>query len=317
MSSAAMDEAAALFADGKGPSLHPEDALSRSRSVTPESDNLGDEQSHPPHASVGNGSSYDAYTTNPAFYAPDDANTGPKGVIADARAYERAWLARRRNKSPPNGHGGNNNMGMWPFRRDENNNNHNGGRHATPPEATTSADGADSNEEDDLLEDGEFLQRWRHERLAELKAQGQQRDGRRQSPSMRRYGRVTTVDAVGYLDAIEKVGRETVVVVCIYDDEVFFFLSLSLYHLLIMFRTPFWFTADIFFFLKKSPTKATKSKPSSPNWQRDIRRRASSNCTTSRPKWTWPAYRASWPTSRANSSPIWSRSCRRCPRIVL
>jgi hypothetical protein len=43
---------------------------------------------------------------------------------------------------------------------------------------------------------------------------------RRQSPSKRKYGRVETVDAAGYLDAIEKVSSETVVVVTIYNDSV-------------------------------------------------------------------------------------------------
>jgi len=37
---------------------------------------------------------------------------------------------------------------------------------------------------------------------------------------VRLFGRLDTVDAMGYLDAIEKVGRETVVVVFVYDHEV-------------------------------------------------------------------------------------------------
>jgi hypothetical protein len=37
-----------------------------------------------------------------------------------------------------------------------------------------------------------------------------------QKPKGRRFGSVETVDAVGYLDAIEKVTSDTVVVVCIY-----------------------------------------------------------------------------------------------------
>jgi hypothetical protein len=43
---------------------------------------------------------------------------------------------------------------------------------------------------------------------------------RRTSPSVRIYGRLDEVDALGYLDAIEKVGRETVVVVFVTDNEV-------------------------------------------------------------------------------------------------
>ena len=43
---------------------------------------------------------------------------------------------------------------------------------------------------------------------------------KRRSPSKRKYGGLTAVDAVGYLDAIEKVHADTIVVVLIYDDQV-------------------------------------------------------------------------------------------------
>lgn len=43
---------------------------------------------------------------------------------------------------------------------------------------------------------------------------------RRLSPSKRRYGNVVTVNPMGYLDAIERVAAETVVVVMVYDDQV-------------------------------------------------------------------------------------------------
>lgn len=43
---------------------------------------------------------------------------------------------------------------------------------------------------------------------------------RRRSPSKRKYGTVEEVDAAGYLDAVDKVSSETVVVVTIYDEEV-------------------------------------------------------------------------------------------------
>lgn len=54
--------------------------------------------------------------------------------------------------------------------------------------------------------------------MAELKAAAS--TTRRQSPSKRNYGRVEPVDAVGYLDAIEKVSKDTVVVVIVYSDSV-------------------------------------------------------------------------------------------------
>lgn len=62
------------------------------------------------------------------------------------------------------------------------------------------------------------MMEWRKNRLAELKASAA--NNRRRSPTKRHYGRVERVDANGYLDAVEKVGSETIVVVTIYDDSV-------------------------------------------------------------------------------------------------
>jgi hypothetical protein len=69
-------------------------------------------------------------------------------------------------------------------------------------------------------EDEEFLERWRQQRRMEIQREGSDIRNRRTSPSVRRYGRFDEVDAMGYLDAIEKVGRDTVVVVFVYDHEV-------------------------------------------------------------------------------------------------
>ena len=57
--------------------------------------------------------------------------------------------------------------------------------------------------------------------MAELKAAAA--TTRKQSPSKRSYGRVEPVDANGYLDAIEKVSKDTVVVVVVYSDRVSFY----------------------------------------------------------------------------------------------
>ncbi|KAI9747852.1 MAG: hypothetical protein M4579_007374 [Chaenotheca gracillima] len=123
------------------------------------------------------------------------ANTGPKGVIADARSFARAkregWRARR-SPAPQQ-------QSTSPGR----------------PWYDEKRGSSEGSEEDD---DEEFMQRWRNNRLAELRVTGDQVRNRRQSPSMREYGSMQTVDAVGYLDAVEKVGRDTTVVVCIYDD---------------------------------------------------------------------------------------------------
>lgn len=75
-----------------------------------------------------------------------------------------------------------------------------------------------SSEAESGEDDEDFVRTWRKNRLQEL------RTGvattRRQSPSKRTYARVEAVDAAGYLDAIEKVSAETVVVVLIYNNEV-------------------------------------------------------------------------------------------------
>ena len=65
-----------------------------------------------------------------------------------------------------------------------------------------------------------FLQQWRESRRRELENEMNRAvRTRRTSPSVRVYGRLDEVDALGYLDAIEKVSRETKVVVFVYDHE--------------------------------------------------------------------------------------------------
>lgn len=123
--------------------------------------------------------------------------TGVKGVIADARSYETA----RRN-------GGRKNKNtLSPSRAQENK------RASTISFLKDDGEGSES-------EDEEFLERWREMRKRELEREGNDIRTRRTSPSVRRYGRFDEVDALGYLDAIEKVTRETVVVVFVYDADV-------------------------------------------------------------------------------------------------
>lgn len=125
--------------------------------------------------------------------------TGVKGVIADARSFEQA---RRGGGSQKVG-----NKSWWKEGR---------------------ANGTKVTEDDSLEEDEEFLEKWREERRKELARDGNDIRNRRTSPSVRRFGRFDIVDALGYLDAIEKVGMETVVVVFVYDVEVCFSLPPSL-----------------------------------------------------------------------------------------
>ncbi|KAJ5747469.1 uncharacterized protein N7511_009165 [Penicillium nucicola] len=125
-----------------------------------------------------------------------DANTGPKGVIADAQAFERARKKSFRrtllNAAGFDGHGPS--FG------------------AKTREDSPHAESGSASEDDD---EARFLRKWRQSRMQELQGRGH----RRLSPRGRRYGSVENVDAVGYLDAIEKVTSETVVVVCIYDHQ--------------------------------------------------------------------------------------------------
>ena len=131
-----------------------------------------------------------------------DANTGPKGVIADARSFETAkkrsfrqtLYAFASGESPP----------LF------------GNRNKASQEKSQSLSPSPEPSDDE----DEFMRTWRANRLEQLASMGQEIRTRRQSPSKRRYGSLVTVDPAGYLDAVEKVCVDTVVVVLIYDDEV-------------------------------------------------------------------------------------------------
>ena len=134
-----------------------------------------------------------------------DANTGPKGVIADARSFENARKRSFRQTLYAFAESA-------PFKRLNVVNR----EKSKSPSPDLSAD-----EEDD-----DFMRQWRQNRIDELSTMKQEFRTRRLSPSKRRYGSLVTVDAAGYLDAIEKVGAETVVIVLIYDDQVRYILLL-------------------------------------------------------------------------------------------
>lgn len=125
--------------------------------------------------------------------------TGVKGVIADARAYEEARQLRWRDK-------------IRAARRSVFGMNH--------VKSGSNSQSEDSDGEIDADEEV-FLQQWRDNRRQELEQESKSGvRNRRTSPSLRMFGRMDTVDALGYLDAIERVGRETIVVVFVYDHEV-------------------------------------------------------------------------------------------------
>ncbi|KAL2048110.1 hypothetical protein N7G274_000021 [Stereocaulon virgatum] len=190
MSSTAQDEFDAFYNNNQDtkPSGHPED-----RSDSSDNDSITLHSGNADERTLTSNS----FTTMPhaTTYLPTtttqfDANTGPKGVIADARSFE---TAKKRSFRQTLYAFSNN------FSREK----------SKSPSPEISAD----DEEDD------FMRQWRANRIDELARTNQDVRTRRQSPSQRRYGSLVTVDPSGYLDAVEKVHAYTTVVVLIYDDE--------------------------------------------------------------------------------------------------
>jgi hypothetical protein len=137
-------------------------------------------------------------------------STGVKGVIADARSYEQARQSKWKNR-------------VRAARRSV------FGLGDVQKESGSQSGESEAEDPDEEA----FIQQWRESRRQELEveARGAAVRSRRTSPSLRMFGRFDSVDALGYLDAIEKVGRETHVVVFVYDHEVCFpSLSYATHH---------------------------------------------------------------------------------------
>lgn len=198
MSTSAQDEFDAFYNSNQGSSStrHPDDRADKSDSSDNDSTTLNDNE---------DSADLDPSPVMPtATYLPttiqSDANTGPKGVIADARSFD---TARKRNfrqtlyaYSSRLSHSGTTSK-EWKEK-------------SKSPSPDVSAD----EEEDD------FMRKWRANRFDELASMNKDMRTRRQSPSQKTYGSLVTVDPIGYLDAVEKVPTCTTVVVLIYDDEV-------------------------------------------------------------------------------------------------
>lgn len=142
------------------------------------------------------------------YYIPNNhgynENTGPKGVISDARnwEYERRMgnkntYVRTENMVLPKGQRLHLDEEQQPSRRGKGN----------------EKDEEDLDDEDDT----DFMRKWRERRQEELQA------GRlNTTPGGRkgRYGRFRTVDALSFLEVVEKTPKDTVVVVYVFDDQV-------------------------------------------------------------------------------------------------
>jgi hypothetical protein len=200
-STAAQDEFDALFNSSYAASRsHPEDqaTLTREHSDTEDNDASPEHQFYEKDEDAQEDVA--ASKMRSAYYIPklrSEANTGPKGVIADAQAFEQAKrqhrfsFARKGTKSPS--------------------------PPAAVPRAYRNDDYEKSSEEED--EDG-FMARWRQRRLQELTNKRFARGPSPNSGSKRVWGSLVRVDAEGYLDAIEKAAPSTVVVVFISDAKV-------------------------------------------------------------------------------------------------
>ncbi|KAI5816286.1 thioredoxin-like protein [Pyronema omphalodes] len=178
---------------------HPEDSDSNASDI--DDTNLDDINLEDTDSSIPGHGNIDLNKTMPLFNSSSKLlagsyQTGVKGVIADAQSFESA-RRKKSNQSKPR-------------------NDYQFVGYATPQEldARTPLNPNSSEGESD---DDEFVRAWRKNRLNELRTGAS--STRRRSPSKRKYGSVETVDAAGYLDAIERVSAETTVVVTIFDDQ--------------------------------------------------------------------------------------------------
>ncbi|KAL1868462.1 hypothetical protein Daus18300_005895 [Diaporthe australafricana] len=198
------DDFIAKNSTGPDDNIHPEDRaeVARERDLHAR-DNSDDEEENYCAAKVDAAmrmSTYDTRSTADLMLPPASFDsgraTGVKGVIADARNYENA----RRNK--------------WSEKMRN-------ARRSVIEFASVKSSSDKSDSEQSGGEDEEsFLKQWRESRRRELESEDRSSvRNRRTSPSSRMYGRFEEVDALGYLDSIEKVSRETTVVVFVYDHD--------------------------------------------------------------------------------------------------
>lgn len=220
MSNPAQDEADRFFSERSAPSAHPEDRDNvsdhslqeeekpRTRNIrgsrrrsTSDSENEDSDNAHNMTTTTATKTGYTVPSTT--HYA----NTGPKGVIADAQNFHRAKKSSFRKRLSTF------TSGFASFKPPTN-----VFASENKKEPSTSSDHSDH-----ALSEGEseseFMTNWRTQRMQELTSNGPNNYQRRVSPSRRTWGSVQEVDANGYLDAIEKVSDDDIVVVMIYDPE--------------------------------------------------------------------------------------------------
>ncbi|KAK4997019.1 hypothetical protein LTR28_014106, partial [Elasticomyces elasticus] len=201
--STAQDEFDELFREKANPSHHPEDA-SRSQSSDDEADPAS------PGTDAFNSSEEDA--PRPAarrsnYFVPSlrsEANTGPKGVIADAQAFQEARRSKLISFSTLRHATHIETRGSEAF------------SHMTldgvPEQAGGGEDeddekiGGNRDDDDDSeVDDGfDFLKQWRRDRLRQMRVVTVREKSQSRSRGRRLYGSLVAVDGEGYLDAIEQ-----------------------------------------------------------------------------------------------------------------
>jgi hypothetical protein len=155
-------------------------------------------------------------TTRTAYHLPTQthfANTGPKGVIADAQSFARAKQTTFRQRLTSLA----SNLTYSKAAQTGTTKSDKRKTFSSSPKSVSSD--SDSLALSDEEADSDFMKAWRANRLQELASQSQpqQNPQRKQWPSQRSWGTFVEVDANGYLDAIEKVSDDTMVVVMIHD----------------------------------------------------------------------------------------------------
>jgi hypothetical protein len=189
VSAAAQQEYDQLFADKPTSSKHPEDLSNLS-------DDPSDDEA-PEHFFEKDDDLDDLdqaeLKMRSRYFLPrarQEANTGPKGVIADAQSFEQAKKSQR--------------FSLFRSNKD------------IPQVEDLSVANGENNDEES------FMDRWRRNRLAELQQpeKRQRSTSRGTSPGKRIYGSLVNVDAEGYLDAVDYSPSNVNVIVFIYDDNV-------------------------------------------------------------------------------------------------
>jgi len=202
--SAAQDEFNELMRNKERRTQHPEDDDDDSRSFLNLSDE--DDDATPPASQADPDEAPPRPSLSSRHTIPltrYEANTGPKGVIADAQAFRDSRRQHRVSMRSTSTLASQMRNGL--SLQDQQNN--------------EKVQQSDEEEEDEL--DDDFMKQWRSSRLREMQ-RGGTRDSKMHSrrPSRRMWGSVVAVDGEGYLDAVDKSPADTVVIVYIYDDYV-------------------------------------------------------------------------------------------------